>query len=66
MFIGEKFSQSVKKKIFFDLPTLLAKRASNHSPNLSPIPGKRLKQKSRKTLIFASFWYRGTRDLFSQ
>ena len=39
---------------FFDLPTLLAKRASNHSLNLSPIFGKRLNRSSCRSYILVS------------
>ena len=33
----------LERNVFTDQPTFLARKASNHSPNLSPIIGKRLK-----------------------
>ena len=37
--------------IFTDHPTLLAKRASNHPPNLPPIIGRRLNRSSCRSYI---------------
>ena len=45
-----------------DQPTFLARKASNHSSNFSPIVGKTLNLKSSETKLFRLFWYRGTRD----
>ena len=44
------------KEGFTDYPTLLAKRASNHSSNFSPIVGKTLNLKSSETKLFRLFW----------
>ena len=52
--LSQEGFEPLPKPPFTDHPTLLAKRASNHSPNLSPIVGKRLKLgfcRNRKTLL---------------
>ena len=38
-------------RVFTDHPTLLAKRASNHPPNLPPIIGRRLNRSSCRSYI---------------